>query len=178
MSMLVATGFVLNRIITFDVSPSTRRNRSLALLTVLTAISVYHCATDEILVHVVTFGVMVIYIGIKTRKLVQTRVTDPGEKKRVATLMNFGALSAALAYALWNIDMHLCPTVLTLRRSVGLPFGILLELHGWWHILTAIGAYIFMVLVEFLTTDRVLGEDPFLWPVQSMLRAPKTEKNK
>lgn len=176
--MLVATGFVFNRITTFDASPSERRNRSLALLAFLTAVTVYHCAADEILVHVVTFGVMVVYIGVRTSKLVKKRVTDPAERKQVTRLINFGAFFAAFGYFLWNIDMHLCSTVLSVRRSIGLPFGILLELHGWWHILTAIGAYIFMVLVEFLTTDGVLGEDAFMWPVNGLVSTEKSEERK
>jgi dihydroceramidase len=51
---------------------------------------------------------------------------------------------------------------------------MLLELHGWWHIFTGIGAYIGMALVEYLVTmeegksDRV--EEGFVWPVNAVLR--------
>jgi dihydroceramidase len=34
-----------------------------------------------------------------------------------------------------------------------MPWSFLLELHGWWHILTAAGAYTFMAMVEGLTED-------------------------
>jgi len=121
---------------------------------------------------------MVIFIGIKTRKLVQLNVTDPQAKRRVGTLTNFGASCAAFGYLLWNIDTHFCAPLLSLRRRVGLPFGILLELHGWWHILTAIGAYTFMALVEYLTTNRTPGESLFLWPVEELLGDLDEEKKK
>ena len=54
---------------------------------------------------------------------------------------------------------------------------MLLELHGWWHILTAIGAYIFMVLVEYLTSEDGVPEDRteegFVWSVRAVLRDVK-----
>ena len=52
-----------------------------------------------------------------------------------------------------------------------MPLGILLELHGWWHILTAIAAYSFIAQIEFLTgpeneESRGLG---FAWPAKAVL---------
>ncbi|KAF2495802.1 alkaline phytoceramidase [Lophium mytilinum] len=177
-SMLVATGFVLNRAFTFDVAPTSRRNRSLGLLAILTAVTIYHCVADEILVHVVTFGIMIVLVGIRTKQLVHTRITDLDEKKRVKKLVNFGAANAGIGYLLWNIDQHLCPMLLSFRHKVGLPFGIFLELHGWWHILTAIGAYTFMILVEHLTTDKTDRAEDFLWPLKGSLDVPKDQEKK
>jgi dihydroceramidase len=39
---------------------------------------------------------------------------------------------------------------------MGMPWGFLLEFHGWWHVLTAIGAYVFMVMVDSLMLSRSL----------------------
>jgi dihydroceramidase len=44
-----------------------------------------------------------------------------------------------------------------------------LELHGWWHIFTGIGAYIGMALCEYLITLDGDGEG-FAWPVRSVLQ--------
>jgi dihydroceramidase len=48
----------------------------------------------------------------------------------------------------------------------------LFELHGWWHILTGIGAYVSIALVEYLVTieDGQTGriEGGFVWPVRAM----------
>ena len=77
-------------------------------------------------------------------------------------------------YFLWNIDFHLCSYVTAFKRSIGLPWGFLLELHGWWHILTGIGAYVGMALVEYLVTieEGKIGriEEGFVWPVKAVLR--------
>lgn len=48
--------------------------------------------------------------------------------------------------------------------------GAFLELHGWWHALTGVGAYTFMALVEWLTDDGPEGDGPkFAWPVEVCL---------
>lgn len=35
-------------------------------------------------------------------------------------------------FAIWTLDNELCSTLRRWRRDVGLPWGILLEGHGWW----------------------------------------------
>ena len=35
-------------------------------------------------------------------------------------------------FAIWNMDNVYCSTLRTWRRDIGLPWGILLEGHGWW----------------------------------------------
>jgi dihydroceramidase len=44
-------------------------------------------------------------------------------------------------FAVWNLDNIYCSTLRRWRYDVGLPWGILLEGHGWWHIGTGLGAY-------------------------------------
>jgi dihydroceramidase len=77
-------------------------------------------------------------------------------------------------YFLWSIDFHLCGYVTKVKHYVGLPWGFLFELHGWWHIFTGIGAYVGMALVEYLvgieegSTGKL--EEGFVWPVRAVLR--------
>lgn len=63
-------------------------------------------------------------------------------------------VTALFAYFLWNIDVHCCGTLTRWKRQLGMPLGILLELHGYWHILTSISAYMFMAIIEFLISDE------------------------
>ena len=78
-----------------------------------------------------------------------------------------------LGYFLWQIDGIFCSELTALKRSIGMPWGFLLEMHGWWHLLTALGAYVFMVLVDSLTRDVIeLPGWRFSWldkPVRSDL---------
>lgn len=92
------------------------------------------------------------------------------------------AASGLFGYFLWNIDYHFCPQVIRFRHALGLPWGLFYELHGWWHILTGIGAYTGMALVEYLVTieegrtDRI--EEGFVWPVKAVLRDLENTESK
>jgi hypothetical protein len=67
-------------------------------------------------------------------------------------------------YLLWNLDFIYCAQLTKWKRAIGMPWSFVLEFHGWWHIFTAIGAYIFMVMVDSLTQDVVdLSGGPFAW---------------
>ncbi|RKO92614.1 ceramidase, partial [Blyttiomyces helicus] len=46
------------------------------------------------------------------------------------------------AYALWTLDQKLCPTLQSTRAVLGYPLSPLLELHAWWHVLTAFAGYV------------------------------------
>ena len=35
-------------------------------------------------------------------------------------------------FGIWNLDNVYCSTIRRWRRGIGLPWGILLEGHGWW----------------------------------------------
>jgi dihydroceramidase len=35
-------------------------------------------------------------------------------------------------FIIWNLDNIFCPTLRRWRRGIGLPWGIVLEGHGWW----------------------------------------------
>jgi dihydroceramidase len=37
-------------------------------------------------------------------------------------------------FMIWNLDNRYCSTLRRWRRQVGLPWGILLEGHGWWSV--------------------------------------------
>lgn len=48
-------------------------------------------------------------------------------------------------FALWNVDNIHCTQLRKWRHDLGLPWGILLEGHGWWHLMTGTGAYFYLV---------------------------------
>ncbi|RDW72015.1 alkaline phytoceramidase-like protein [Coleophoma crateriformis] len=48
-------------------------------------------------------------------------------------------------FGIWNLDNHYCSTLRSWRKQVGLPWGILLEGHGWWHLMTGTGAYFYII---------------------------------
>jgi dihydroceramidase len=62
-------------------------------------------------------------------------------------------LLLTVAFILWNIDLEKCSELRSLRKRIGLPWAFLLELHGWWHILTAAAAFEFMTLARDICSD-------------------------
>lgn len=48
-------------------------------------------------------------------------------------------------FGIWALDIKYCSRLRSWRHDIGLPWGILLEGHGWWHIMTGIGSYFYIV---------------------------------
>ncbi|CZT46357.1 related to alkaline dihydroceramidase Ydc1 [Rhynchosporium secalis] len=80
-----------------------------------------------------------------------------------------GLTSVACGFLIWNLDNAYCSTLRRWRREVGLPWGVLLEGHGWWHIMTGIAAYFNLTWAVWLRycmdgrQDEVELEWPSLW---------------
>jgi dihydroceramidase len=48
-------------------------------------------------------------------------------------------------FLLWHLDNVHCSNLRRWRREIGMPWGFLLEGHGWWHLMTGTGAYFYIV---------------------------------
>ncbi|KAF2690988.1 alkaline phytoceramidase [Lentithecium fluviatile CBS 122367] len=174
LSMFLAVGTLLHQLFTFDVSSSRRHLTTTLILGTIIPVSIYHCWTNEIVVHELVFGAMVVLCGRKIRWLIKEKIGNEESRKRLRRMATAGSASGIFGYFLWNIDYHLCGHVTRFKHTLGLPWGFIFELHGWWHIFTGIGAYIGMALVEYLVTieegktDRI--EEGFVWPVRAVLR--------
>jgi dihydroceramidase len=104
-------------------------------------------------------GIMVFAVGNRTRSIISARVPDPRLRRQVRKLARWGtcqfspspstvtgrltsSVNFGTGFVLWCIDNWICDSLTVTKRSIGLPWGFILELHGWWHIFTGIGAYI------------------------------------
>ncbi|RFU35418.1 hypothetical protein B7463_g1006, partial [Scytalidium lignicola] len=69
-------------------------------------------------------------------------------------------------FGIWMLDNKYCTSLRRWRREVGLPWGILLEGHGWWHIMTGIGSYFYIVWAIWLRhcLNERQGEYSLNWP--------------
>lgn len=174
LSMFLAVGAILHQLLCFQATPAQQRNYTLAILGTVIPISVYHCWADEIYVHEITFAFMIFLVSRHTRALIKKQVKNEESRKKLGKMATFGISTGLFGYFLWNIDFHLCSYVTAFKHYIGLPWGFIFELHGWWHILTGIGAYVGMALVEYLVTieEGATGrlEEGFVWPVKAVLR--------
>jgi dihydroceramidase len=57
--------------------------------------------------------------------------------KVMYAMIPVGLISVAAGFGIWNLDNIFCSTLRRWRREVGLPWGILLEGHGWWYVYPA-----------------------------------------
>jgi dihydroceramidase len=201
LSMFLAVGALLHQLLCFEATQAQRLKYTAAILGSLIPVSVYHVWANEIYVHEIVFAIMIFLVTRRTRALIKRKIKSEESKKRLGSMATFGICMSSLlpylspdgvltmglasflfGYFLWSIDFHLCKYVTAFKRSIGLPWGFIFELHGWWHIFTGIGAYVGMALVEYLVTvddgqNLDIGEE-FNWPVADDLRnVDAIEKN-
>lgn len=65
--------------------------------------------------------------------------------RRMWSLIAYGLSIFLGGFAIWTLDNQYCGTIRRWRREIGLPWGVLLEGHGWWHLMTGTGAYCYIV---------------------------------
>jgi dihydroceramidase len=83
----------------------------------------------------------------------ETQRSNDDKQRFQARMRRFrlGVLSFGAGFAIWLVDGYQCSKLRQIRASIGLPWAWLLEFHGTWHVLTAIGAGIFVELVDEVT---------------------------
>ncbi|KAI9353893.1 ceramidase [Obelidium mucronatum] len=103
----------------------------------------------------------------------------PEHKARLPGLWRlywFAFASYLAGFVLWNIDNHYCSTVRWFRGLVGYPWSVLLQLHVWWHVGTAVGIYSSVVGVVYLRQVMVGREDVYIkWVFAGFLPVLRTE---
>ncbi|KAI1174968.1 ceramidase [Nemania sp. FL0916] len=127
-------------------------NASLAI--VFPPFAIFYLWTGKIIYHVSGFALAVAIIIARGVYLFYWR--EPGfPESKVAEWRIRGRIALILlgvAYFLWHVDLELCAQLRDLRGRLGLPWAWLLEMHGWWHILTALAAARFMDVIREIQT--------------------------
>ena len=59
-------------------------------------------------------------------------VRDKKILNKMWTLVAYGLSIFLGGFFIWNLDNWFCGTLRSWRRELGLPWGIVLEGHGWW----------------------------------------------
>ncbi|GAO46657.1 putative alkaline dihydroceramidase Ydc1 [Saitoella complicata NRRL Y-17804] len=92
-------------------------------------------------------------------------------RKELLRMVVTGISSFLFGFLLWNIDNEACSTLRSWRHVVGIPWGFLLELHGWWHIFTGLGVYYYIVFLEYLRIHLLGTQDQFacIWSIGGII---------
>ncbi|KAH8775840.1 alkaline ceramidase [Hyaloscypha finlandica] len=87
-------------------------------------------------------------------------------------------------FGIWALDNQYCSSIRRWRHQVGLPWGILLEGHGWWHLMTGIGSYFYIVWAIWLRhclnerqDEYVLKWPSMLWSIPEVVPRLEAEKS-
>lgn len=89
--MLLATGIVLHRVMSFNKSARWGRNFGYALTTFLSGVSIVHCYLNEQAIHQTTFVVMVVWVAIRTAGLIDKHTSSPEMKRKLQRLSRSGS---------------------------------------------------------------------------------------
>lgn len=186
---------------TFSHGRSTATKISVAALTIGIAAFVtgyYHYLGDPKF-HQDTFALLTaivvfynIYLMEKTLRHSPEKGPTSGQAniaedaRRLQTMWSMipvGIGSVALGFGIWTLDNVYCTRFRVWRREVGLPWGILLEGHGWWHFFTSIAEYYNIVWCTWLRycydgkQDQVEMIWPSLWTSMPKLERIERKKN-
>lgn len=101
-------------------------------------------------IHQAAYGAMNVVIILKSISLSREHVDDPRAKQVLYRMLGTGVGLFGFGYFLWNLDIHFCSFARATRRNWGMPYGFVLEGHGWWHIFTGAGVYCYIVYEEYL----------------------------
>lgn len=150
LSMIVLGASMLHGVFTVRQSASQRTITSVILGIGVVGFSGFYVWSGKIIYHLAAFTSQMLLILARCLYLFH-RATPrfPEDKVWEWRKGHWAAIATfLLGYLLWNIDLELCAELRDLRKQVGVPWAFGLELHGWWHVLTALGADMFMQTVR------------------------------
>ncbi|KAK9463953.1 ceramidase [Lipomyces oligophaga] len=113
----------------------------------LTAVYLYF---KDPTIHQVGYAVITGMVLFRSLYLIVTKIDDASIRADMWKTVVIGVVTFLSGYAIWNLDIHFCSHIRHARRTIGMPYGFILEFHGWWHILTGLGVYYYLVFLEYL----------------------------
>lgn len=148
--MIYATCVPSQIVFTYGKSPRESLRVTLQIVAFAVTVTTVYLIYRNPLVHQVPYGLLTGIVMLKSVFLVNEHVHIVETRKQMNAVMIRGFLYILLGYFLWNTDIHLCSMYRSVRRAVGMPYGFVLEGHGWWHLLTGIGVYYYLVYLTYL----------------------------
>lgn len=127
LSMHVAIATVLLQVYTFREPLAIQRRNTAIILGIIIPFVIYHCLTDEFILHVVLFFGMSITVARRIRQIIGLRIKEQIQRDKLRSLVTFATASSLLAFVIWNVDNLFCPTLTRWKHQIGWPWAILLE---------------------------------------------------
>ncbi|KAH8672139.1 ceramidase-domain-containing protein [Tricladium varicosporioides] len=179
-SMLIATFIVFYRLLSFSQTYLSKGTLVGGLCSLMGVVVVAQRMTGESTVQQIVFTGMVYWLWHTCFKLISSLKSEDKLKKRMRWMAISGIAFFVTGHACWATDFYACGRLRQARQQIGMPWAAALELHGYWHIFTGIGVYIFMLLVECLAItggktidkeDRPRVSSQGTWPFMVFLES-------
>lgn len=111
------------------------------------AVTAIYLVIREPVFHQAAYAVLVTIVILRSvRWLSGNSVKENRLRRRIFVVAIVSYLGA---FGLWNIDNYFCLKLHDLREQMG-GFGFLLQLHGWWHVFTGLGTYLWITLASYV----------------------------
>lgn len=147
-SMFMLVSALLQPLYTTGFNPSAQKAITTVLISTVVGVSAVYYQNKNVLIHLVAFTLMENLIWPRLLYLIYFHKRSAVDRSRLARQFWAAMGIMTLAIAVWLIDLELCYQLRHIRGAVGPPCALLFELHGWWHILTAVAASKFIALVR------------------------------
>lgn len=158
-SMFGLNWSMLQATLTARQAPAAARLISTGLAVVFVSFSIFYVWSANLLYQGLAFAGGIGCVILRSQYLFHwPRLGFPKTKSQDWKKRTWQAITLCLVgYGLWNVDLVYCQELRAIRSRVGLPWAWLFELHGWWYILTALGASQFMNVAREVQ-EEVKGE--------------------
>ncbi|KAL2020102.1 hypothetical protein VTK56DRAFT_8906 [Thermocarpiscus australiensis] len=153
MSMLLLGACLLQTLYTHGQTQAVASLVAAAVALGTGCMAVLYIRSANTLIHLSTFTVMVHLIWPRTLYLIYAGSRPAPEKSKLVRRFWKAAALLVEAFVVWNVHLERCLELRAVRHKLGLPWAWALKLHGWWHILTALGAAEYIILVRALCSS-------------------------
>ncbi|KAK9722013.1 alkaline ceramidase ydc1 [Basidiobolus ranarum] len=128
------------------------------LFVIATLISTIYILVKSPLFHQLSYGCLTAVLVFRALYLFISLPSGPAKRSMQRLLITSWG-SYALGFLAWNIDNEFCPQIRAARAYLGSPWDSLLQLHGWWHILTGLGSYVYIVFSQYIRQIQLGKKD-------------------
>jgi len=111
------------------------------------AVTAIYLVIHKPVFHEVAYALLVTIVILRSVRWLSGNSRE--ENRLRQRIFSIGIVSYLGAFLLWNIDNHFCLHLHDLREQIGWA-GFLLQLHGWWHVLTGLGTYLWIMLASYV----------------------------
>lgn len=150
----------------------------LGLFTWAVSITTAYLYNQNPVFHQVSYAAMVSIINFRSYYMLS--LVKERETRNLLKRLLFGSwIIFGLGFLVWNIDNVACHQLRTIRRNLEWSVvGHLLELHGWWHIGTAIGTYYWIVFNQYVRLISLNKADNYnvVWDLGFFPRVAEIKK--